>query len=145
LKKVIRGSNILDCIFSRTTAQNSRARASTDVLPLIQLVLSSEALQLGCDQVFAFEESQRAAYLSVAQAPIFTGASGLEVNVEWALHMVNFFRYHMLRKNEQTLYQAYKDISSKSNGLAHPMLWKEKLSDSDSELPIGKEWKGTYG
>jgi hypothetical protein len=145
LEQVIRGTNILDCIFLRTTLQSNKARGANDVLPLIQLVLSSQALQLGCDRIFAFEESQRAAYLSVAEAPIFTGFNSLDVNIEWTLHMVNFFRYHMLRKEEQTLYDAYKDIATKSAGLAHPQLWKEKLSNSDITAPIGKEWKGTYG
>jgi hypothetical protein len=146
LKQIVQQTNILDCICKRTGSATTRTRANNDVLPLIQLVLSPESLKFRNDaQVLAFDESQRAAYLSMADAPLFTGFHGTDVNVEWAMHVVNFFRYHFLKTEQHTLYEAYKEMSEKSNGLALPQFWRDPISDEPRDVPMGKEWKGTYG
>jgi hypothetical protein len=77
--------------------------------------------------------------------PIFGGASGMEVNVVWALHVVNFFRYHMLHESEATLYPAFQELSMAYGGTQMPQMWKKKLCNGDDPSPIGKIWKGSYG
>jgi hypothetical protein len=83
--------------------------------------------------------------MDTAREPIFGGARGMEVNIIWALHIVNFFRYHMLRESEATLFPAFRDLSMAVEGTDMPQMWKKKLSNNDSLVPIGRNWKGSYG
>ena len=95
--------------------------------------------------VLSFDESQKAAYMDFESTPLFSGYGGLEVNMTWALHIVNFFRYHMLRDCEATLCPAFRDLSKVRDGTEMPQLWKDQLSSKDDLVPLGQHWKGSYG
>ncbi|OCL01286.1 hypothetical protein AOQ84DRAFT_404160 [Glonium stellatum] len=90
------------------------------------------------EDVYSFDVSQKAVYESAKVAPIFHGFNDLQVNMEWALHVLNFFRYHMMRESENTLYAPFHDLSD----LQKPLAWKKKLRDSSHTL--GGDWMGTY-
>jgi hypothetical protein len=95
--------------------------------------------KIGTEDVYSFEVSQKAVYESAKVAPIFHGFNDLQVNMEWVLHALNFFRYHMMRESENTLYVPFHDLS----GLQKPLAWKRKLQDGSHKL--GGDWMGTYG
>lgn len=89
--------------------------------------------------VYSFPDSQAMVYASPAQAPLLFGRKKLEVNIPWVVHVVNFFRYHMLRPEEATLFSAFGELSDAER----PHLWTEKIADVP-EAVLGKVWKGTY-
>lgn len=89
-------------------------------------------------EVFSFDISQKAAYESARKAPIFHGFNKLEVNLEWVLHVLNFFRNHMMLE-DGSLRGAFSDLSE----LEKPSAWKAKLTDGVN--PLGRYWRGTYG
>lgn len=116
-------------------------------LQSLQLLLSSRSLSfiIPSPPVWSFVDSQRAAYMDFESTPLFGGYGGIEVNTTWVLHIVNFFRYHMLRESEATLCPAFRDLSKVEGGVEMPQLWKKRLSNEDEEVPIGGSWKGSYG
>ncbi|KAF1835515.1 hypothetical protein BDW02DRAFT_523110 [Decorospora gaudefroyi] len=85
--------------------------------------------------IFAFEESQYAVYRSSIAAPLFTGTN---VNMEWIMHCMKFFRHHMMNEEAQTLFDKIQelDVSQK------PSAWREPLRQG--AYPLSKYWKGTY-
>jgi hypothetical protein len=165
----MRTTNILQCIFERvpdTTAskaieipQRKKSKSGkATIAPIVaknhittlqtfQLLMSSRSLSfINPDPVvLSFPESQRAAYMDFESTPLFSGYGGLEVNMEWALHIVNFFRYHTLRDDEATLCPAFRDLNKTCGGTEMPQLWKKQLSNNDDPVPLGRHWKGSYG
>ena len=61
------------------------------------------------------------------------------INLEYLLHIVNFFKNHMIRSEEHTLYH---DIGALEEDET-PQVWAEKLEDGTKQL--GKYWMGSYG
>ncbi|KAF2431155.1 hypothetical protein EJ08DRAFT_660302 [Tothia fuscella] len=117
----------------------------TRLLTMIQLVLSSRSLRfLKEAPVMGFPESQKQAYMPAHLQGLFSDAALTRVNVKWCLHVVNFFRYHMMRRDEATLFQPYKDLDEGSDGLELPQFWKKQLTNEHDPIPLGKHWKGTY-
>ncbi|KAK3081322.1 hypothetical protein LTS18_007965 [Coniosporium uncinatum] len=121
----------------RTTKKQMR---DAPLLQAIQIVFSH--LSLSLDPVpfptFGFEESQQAVYANYTEAPMFGGFNGLEINVAWVLHCVNFFKYHLTRAEEQTMFEAYDGLHRDE----HPQGWPERLREGSHVL--GRHWKGTY-
>lgn len=90
------------------------------------------------NNVFAIEESQKAVYAPTNLAPIYIGEKMEFVNMEWALHCLNFFRHHMTDPDTFSLFDTMQnlDVSQK------PSPWRGPLkSDSNS---LSNCWKGTY-
>lgn len=88
--------------------------------------------------VFAVDQSQRAVYLSTNAAPIFRAPTFTEVNMEWILHCLHFFRHHMMNEEALTLYATMFDLSPTQR----PSAWRVPLQPGSQ--PLGKNWKGTY-
>ncbi|KAF3043202.1 hypothetical protein E8E12_008394 [Didymella heteroderae] len=88
--------------------------------------------------VFAIEQLQRAAYASTDKAPIYEGLNLTDVNMEWIIKCLDFFRYHMMNRDHFTLADAMEDLSA----LQKPTAWREPLKNG--VLPLNKHWKGTY-
>ncbi|KAJ4338446.1 hypothetical protein N0V87_003989 [Didymella glomerata] len=88
--------------------------------------------------VFAIEQLQRAAYASTNKAPIFEGLNLTDVNMDWIMKCLDFFRYHMMNRENFTLADAMEDLSA----LQKPIAWQEPLKNG--ALPLSKHWKGTY-
>lgn len=88
--------------------------------------------------MFAVEESQRAVYLPTNAAPLYTGPELKDVNMDWVLHCLNFFRHHMMEEEVATLFPAMEELSVTQK----PSAWREPLRRGVQ--PLSKHWKGTY-
>ncbi|KXT02752.1 hypothetical protein AC578_5441 [Pseudocercospora eumusae] len=116
------------------------------LLQTLQLMATPNILDLdrrrygGDSQVWGFPESQQMAYATATERPIFKGCNGLDVDIEWCLHQINFWKYHMIREEECTLYEAYTELDVAER----PQFWPSVLTDSGNAT-IGKSWKGAYG
>ncbi|KAJ9647878.1 hypothetical protein H2199_001654 [Coniosporium tulheliwenetii] len=89
-------------------------------------------------EILQFPTSQKMAYESMCNYPIFTGTDKQKVNVEYVLHIMNFFRYHMVREHENTLFEPMETLWP----LERPHPWNRKLKDGSYKLGI--HWRGTY-
>ncbi|KAK5007161.1 hypothetical protein LTR28_005618 [Elasticomyces elasticus] len=87
---------------------------------------------------YAFPTSQRFAYGSANDHPVFVGFNAQEINVEWVLHVANFFRYHLVTPAESTLYPFYELLDA----MQKPKAWQRELKNG--EVKLGKVWKGCY-
>ncbi|KAI7279515.1 hypothetical protein KC345_g5323 [Hortaea werneckii] len=85
-----------------------------------------------------FPDSQEVVYGTAAEHPIFGGCNGLDINMEWVVHHLNFWKYHMVRSEENTLYHAFKNLDPNET----PRFWDQQLKLGGSKL--GKYWKGSY-
>lgn len=137
----------MEVMFSRapkaTRGSNGPPKPGDELLPLIQLVLSSLSLRFEHAHCWSFDDSQRMCYMSTTTEPLFKGPHGTDVNLEWALHVINFFRYHALRSEEATLHGPWKELTESDNGLGLPQLMKQQVNND--EPVIGQQWQGTYG
>jgi hypothetical protein len=106
------------------------------LLMLTPITMDIARMRAGRDWVYNFPRSQAAAYASDALAPMFS-ADGLQVNVEWCLHAVNFFRHH-LRAGDGVLRPHFDAMPP----TAVPQMWAAPLSATYPEL--GRLWNGTY-
>lgn len=88
--------------------------------------------------VFAIEESQQAVYLATNAAPIYLGPHFTDVNMEWVLHCLNFFRHHMATEDVGTLFESVNALPVTQK----PSAWHAPLQQG--AYPLGKHWKGTY-
>lgn len=82
--------------------------------------------------------SQRAAYASAVREPLFKGANGVEVNMNFVARTLNFFKYHLRRKDEHTLYSDYNSLAPEDRVKS----WRRKLVNGQRML--GRNWKGVY-
>lgn len=133
---MVYSTNLLHEVFIPKRART----APHQLMVALQLVLAHHSLDQ-CLQLdtFGFPDSQQAVYASVAAAPIFVGFNKLSVNLVWVLHVLNFFKYHMTRQSEQTLFEQFGALEEWEK----PQAWKSQLKEGAHKL--GKFWKGTYG
>jgi hypothetical protein len=93
---------------------------------------------------FDFPRSQQAAYSGPRQKPIFRGRGALEIDMLWVLHQINFWKYHMVREEECTLYRAFAVLDERER----PQLWNRATSpDGGHDAPninIGRTWKTCF-
>ncbi|KAF2995871.1 hypothetical protein E8E13_004081 [Curvularia kusanoi] len=116
---------------------------SKDVNPLlaaVQIMCSSLLFEHGSlkHHIFAIEQLQRAAYAAQSKAPIFEGLNHTDINMDWTMKCLDFFRYHMMNKDASTLSDTMEDLSP----LQKPTAWQGPLKNGVA--PLSKTWKGTY-
>jgi hypothetical protein len=87
--------------------------------------------------IFAFEESQHAVYLSAVAAPLFS-LDHTKLNLRWMLHAMDFFRHHMMNEDAQTLFDNIEELDAAQK----PSAWREQLTNGAQSL--SRYWKGTY-
>jgi hypothetical protein len=116
------------------------AAGVSEPLLALQLMCSHFLLEKGAPQrnIYSFELSQRTVYETTVKAPIFRGFNSQEVNLEWALHCLNFFRYHLTDPSFLSMADAFDNLEHGER----PSAWRSKL-EADKEL--GQKWMGTYG
>lgn len=88
---------------------------------------------------YDYPDSQAAVYSTPTTKPIFGGPHGLDIDMEFVLHNINFWKYHMIREVEQTLYYPFQDLEDDER----PRWWSSKLQQGE-QLKLGKHWKGSY-
>lgn len=137
------GTDLVNAVFRNRVGSGVSPRQDKrklDVLPVLQLCLTYVALDERLDpkQVICMGDSQYQAYQCHTKKAIFTGRNKQTVNVDWLLHIANFFRFHLCCSNgEGALQHIYKDLAM----YERPRGWFGRLED-DSTLE-GK-WIGTY-
>jgi hypothetical protein len=90
--------------------------------------------------IFAFDEAQHAVYQSAVAAPLYGGPALAQVNLQWMLHVMNFFRHHMLNEDAQTLFNKVDELDATQK----PSAWREPLGDREGAYALSKYWRGTY-
>ncbi|KAK5114906.1 hypothetical protein LTR62_002065 [Meristemomyces frigidus] len=111
-----------------------------DLLQTVQVLLAPAMFDLECPRgTFGFPESQHVVYASACDIPIFVGCNNLDVNTEWVLHHLNFWKYHMTRSEEETLHPAFEDLAEDER----PRFPSKQLAHGGGE-DLGKHWKGSY-
>ncbi|KAF2832993.1 hypothetical protein CC86DRAFT_338057 [Ophiobolus disseminans] len=126
----------------RAPAPSPRRNEPKDVhnlLAAVKLMCSHFLFELeGANHVFAAEESQQVVYMATNNAPLYGGVHKGEVNMNWMLHCMQFFRNHMMNEDVASLFHAMDDLSPRQK----PSAWQEPLRMGT--YPLGKHWKGTY-
>ncbi|KAF2199038.1 hypothetical protein GQ43DRAFT_377200 [Delitschia confertaspora ATCC 74209] len=120
---------------------NSISQRISSELAAIQLMCGHFLFEpeMSAWELFSFEVSQKAVYESPKTCPIFRGVKNLEVDMEWALHCLNFFRYHMMSEDAHTLHETIDAMDV----LQKPSAWNYKLQNHRYHH-LSRHWKGTY-
>ncbi|KAF4306625.1 hypothetical protein GTA08_BOTSDO05150 [Botryosphaeria dothidea] len=144
LKEFIHRSDIIENLFRPRPRKSKRASVAEIVEPqyshllaAIQLMFAPSILRFK-GATYGFEDSQRWAYATIRAGPIFGGFNKLEVNMVWVLHVLNFFKYHICKREENTLYEPFKRLIRAEK----PDFWNSSLHNGPADL--GVHWKGTY-
>lgn len=124
----------------RTRLESSEKKEVNPMLAAVKIICSSLLFEHDGlkHHVFAIEQLQRAAYASTKKAPIYEGLNYTDVNMEWVMKCLDFFRYHMMNREIMTLSDAMEDLSA----LQKPAAWQKPLENG--ARPLSKHWKGTY-
>ncbi|KAK5168421.1 uncharacterized protein LTR77_006991 [Saxophila tyrrhenica] len=129
---------------SSTRRRSTTPPASTSkrLMQTIQVLLAP--MHLNPDPMYEFShynflDSQAAVYSTATVHPIFGGCYGVEIDMEYVLHNLNFWKYHMLRQAEGTLNEPYCDLDEDER----PRWWDHALSQ-DTTQKLWKNWKGSY-
>lgn len=136
LHRFVQSTNLLDKIFRYPPDKGMQ----NPLLTVIQLLFTPWTLDLELAfQTYSFAYSQKAVYAHPNDYPFFLNKRRSVINVEYLLHIANFFKYHMIRSEEQTLYQDVGALDEDEK----PKMWTEKLDKGPNQL--GKYWMGSYG
>ena len=138
IKTFVYSHTILNNLFRPTTA---RTHLKSRLFSAIQLCFAHWSFDLQLlPPTYGFPYSQFFVYSAAMRMPIFIGNPPLEnINLEFILHIMNFFKYHMTQKSENTLFDAYSALSQAEQ----PGTWRFKPREGCYK--IGQHWKGTYG
>lgn len=90
-------------------------------------------------QTISFPASQQIVYSHPETYPLFLDKHKTRVNINFLLHITNFFKYHMTQRQEATLFVPFQDLEEN----AKPKAWQNKLEQGLRKL--GNSWKGSYG
>lgn len=131
----IKTSNILDNVLRPIKGSDGPTR----FLATVQVCLSKWALDPAFyHETYQFNRSQVAMYASAVEEPMFLGFNKTEVNMRWLLHCMNFFKYHTMREDEQTLFEPYRNLRQEERpGVSHAPI-------KGGQQKLGRYWKGTY-
>lgn len=145
LAHLLRSTDLLTTIF-KPIPQGPRSRRTPQPRPnpllyAIRAVCAPFLLSLEphlINEHYGFPDSQQAVYETALAEPFFGGRCGLDIHMETVLHNINFWRYHMVRQAEQTLFTAFSQLADSER----PQWWKSQLAQGGKTL--GKHWKGSY-
>lgn len=87
---------------------------------------------------FGFPDSQSAVYSCGFSHPLIGGIDDRTINMDLLLHNVNFWKYHMIREAEATLFQSFSELDDDER----PRWWSTQLTQA--RQPLGRHWKGSY-
>ena len=114
------------------------------LLQTLQLVLTHLELDIGSAKAnppLGLAYSQFAVYCHPDDFPMFNFDFKWQVSINLLLHIANFWKHHMTRKDESTLYELFSQLQEHEK----PKAWKSRLVQGDDVERLGKHWKGTYG
>lgn len=87
-----------------------------------------------------FQDSQCAVYSHPRKVPLI-GDVIFNVNTQFLMHLVNFFRQHLTQASEHTLYELFRELGDHEK----PRAWDSKLYNGPGVKKLGRYWKGTFG
>ncbi|KAH0147949.1 hypothetical protein KCU67_g11653, partial [Aureobasidium melanogenum] len=112
LEKIVRATGLLECVFRRPYVRSKKSTPNPTLLA-IQLALSHLSLTASptsrIAKAWGFSDSQSLVYAQNSIRPIFKGPNCQEIDIEWTLHVVNFFKNHLLNQHELT-HLRYDDL-----------------------------------
>ena len=117
------------------------------ILQTLQLVLTHLQLSIGSAKAnppLGLAYSQFAVYSHPDDLPMFNTGDKWQVSMNLLLHIANFWKNHMTRKDESTLYELFSRLQEHER----PKAWKSRLvqgDDGGGVQILGRHWKGTYG
>ena len=120
---------------TRDTTSHSRIFTTVQIMCMPMLLRPGKDIGL---VTLGFNTSQTIAYGTPEAYPILHGPCNLDVNMDYILHNINFWKHHMLRASENTLYRAFTALPEDKR----PRWWDTQLKQGVSHL--GKNWKGCY-
>ncbi|MCJ1286237.1 hypothetical protein MMC26_005582 [Xylographa opegraphella] len=133
LAEVIADSSFLDN--SMRFANNESL--SFPQLQLYRLVLTHLALDEHASVPHCFEYSQKAVYGHPLDYPLFTdGPLKSKLNLDNLLHIVNFFKYHIVNRDEYSLHAPFQALPDEEK----PRAWDFPVKTGAQKL--GTHWKG---
>lgn len=134
LHRLVKSSNLLDDVLRFAPRQSHY----NPLLMVIQLLFTHWSLDhsLECP-TYSFGHSQQAVYGRPKDFPLFLNKH-LRINIEYLLHIANFFKYHMTRSEEHTLFEDFSALEDDHK----PAAWTEKLRGGVTQL--GRHWLGSY-
>ena len=137
LYRFVQSSNLLDSLLIGVHKSQEESR----LMQTIQVVLTHLQLDLHIRSPSqGFGLSQQAIYCLPSKMPLFLDKKGT-VNMEFMLHIVNFFKYHMTCETENTLYPLLCDLMKHER----PRAWEGPIkNDAVPKMP-GLQWRGSYG
>ena len=83
-----------------------------------------------------FRVSQETVYSTPRDMPMFTGPNGMDINLLYVAHTLNFFQHHLTSPMEPAS-RAFKEL-----GDDRPKPWRRTLVDGAQ--PLGRRWAGVY-
>ncbi|PSK37410.1 hypothetical protein B9Z65_2152 [Elsinoe australis] len=147
MERFARDSNMLRKVFHRDGVSNE-SKYETVTVTLFHLSTfqrpfvpdanyTEEFRRLTDNTVLGFSTSQQRVYASSRLEPVTLTIGEDNINMEWLLHLTNFFKEHIMRRANGTLYNAFSELPE----LARPRGWQTKLTGGTHA--IGKFWKGS--
>ena len=110
------------------------------LLATIQLMLTHWSLRLRFrNTTHSFYFSQHTVYAHPSVQLLFLDSNKSLVNVGFLLHVVNFFKYHITKEDEQTAFGVYCALANGEKFKA----WDGPLTQGLKKL--GSDWKSSYG
>lgn len=141
LETIVKATGLLECVFRRPYVNRGKKSIPNPALLAIQLILTHLSLTASptskIAKAWGFSDSQSLVYAQTSIRPIFKGPNCQEIDIEWTLHVANFFKNHLLNQHELT-HLRYDDLSTPER----PQSWTKPLSTTP--LKLGKHWKGSY-
>jgi hypothetical protein len=116
------------------------ATLANPLLEIVQVMLAPIMFDISMKPsipVTGFLTSQSVAYATVKSRPIILG--GIDIDLDWALHQVNFWRHHLLDHGESSLFLEYEELHTSRR----PRFWTEQLQ-SKRKPDVGKFWKSSF-
>lgn len=149
MERFARDSNMLRKVFHRDGVSNE-SKYETVAVTLFHLSTfqrpfvpdanyTEEFRRLTDNTVLDFSTSQHRVYASSRLEPVTLTIGEDNINMEWLLHLTNFFKEHIMRRANGTLYNAFSELPD----LARPRGWQMTLTGGTHA--IGKFWKGSCG
>lgn len=148
MRRFIDAHDILRVVFRplpKSVSHGSRTKNFCDkvspLVKMIQILLAPELLSFNGSLIehhYDFPTTQTVAYETAEKQPFFSGVNGLDVNMDCVLHQINFWKYHMVREAECTLFNAFSSLEADER----PRYWSKQLQQGARSL--GKHWKGSY-
>lgn len=132
---------IVGCDSNRFAAQTATPLpAHVGLLYTIQCLLAPALLSFDdwhVDHHYGFPYAQSMVYANNVTTPIIFGPSGLDVNMQWLLRNIQYWRCHLIHEGEvlRPAFEALKELD-------RPHWWVSELSQGTQ--PLGGKWKGSY-